>query len=236
MLLVSTNSNPYNWSGSSGAVSITAPSSNTWAQLSLQGNGSVGTGINLGSSGVRHAGIFSLNGSTLSFATNPTNSGISTREHLKIDSAGSVTIPYQPSFYAYHSVTQSLPWDSVWRTLSFNSTGWNTGSCYNTSTNRFTAPVTGKYLVTWMWQIENTNSVIWTYMYPVVNGNRSVLRNKGVSFSDFMTSQNYHTENGSWIMNLTANDYVTIEHIGSSSGGISKDFKSESHWSAILIG
>jgi hypothetical protein len=88
----SDDDNPFNWGGSSNNVSITAAGSNDWAQLSLKGNGTGGTGINLGSGSVRHAGIFSLNGSNLAFATNPTNSGTTTSTAMTILSNGNVGI------------------------------------------------------------------------------------------------------------------------------------------------
>jgi hypothetical protein len=88
----SDDDNPFNWGGSSNNVSISSAGSNDWAQLSLKGNGTGGTGINLGSGSVRHAGIFSLDGSTLAFATNPTNSGTTTSTAMTILSNGNVDI------------------------------------------------------------------------------------------------------------------------------------------------
>lgn len=138
----STNANPFNWSGSTNPVSISADASNTWAQLSLQGNGTGGTGINLGSSGLRHAGIFSLDGSSLAFATNNTNSGISTREHMRIDSAGRVTMPYQPAFMVTQAGSTNNQTGVV---VDFSVVIENRGSHFSLTTNRFTAPVTGMY-------------------------------------------------------------------------------------------
>ena len=88
----SSDDNPFSWSGSSNNVSITSQSGNDWAQLSLKGNGTGGTGINLGAGSVRHAGIFSLSGSDLSFATNATNSGTTTAERMTIKSGGNIGI------------------------------------------------------------------------------------------------------------------------------------------------
>ena len=154
-------------------------------------------------------------------------------ERMKIDSSGRVTLPSQPSFYAYPSVASYNTPVSSWTTVAFNTVGWDVGSNYNGSNYRFTAPVAGKYLITWMLQLENTNEPTWIYAYPIVNGSRSVNRSKGKSFSDFKVTPGYHTENGAWIMNLAANDYVTFDiH----TNGASKDLKGESHWSGILLG
>ena len=146
---------------------------------------------------------------------------------------GIVQQPSQPSFYAYPSVGQVNTPVSAWTTVAFNTTAWNTGNNYNTSNYRFTAPISGKYLITWKIQLENANQPTWIYAYPVVNGSRTVQRTKGVSFSDFKVTPGYHTEQGAWIMNLAYNDYVTFDiH----TNGASKDFKGESQWSGHLLG
>jgi len=146
---------------------------------------------------------------------------------------GIVQKPSQPSFYAYPSVASFNTPVSSWDTLAFNSTGWNTGNHYNTSNYRFTAPISGKYLISWKIQLENANEPTWIYAYPIVNGNRNIDRAKGVSFSDFKVTPNYHTEMGSFLLNLAYNDYVTFDiH----TNGSSKIFKSESHWTGILLG
>jgi len=171
-------------------------------------------------------------------------SGAGSRDFLGLGIAGGVQAAYwhedgivqqpsQPSFYAYPSVASVATPVSSWTTLAFNTTGWNTGNHYNTSNYRFTAPISGKYLISWKLQLENANEPTWIYAYPVVNGSRTVQRTKGVSFSDFKVTPTYHTEMGSFLMNLAYNDYVTFDiH----TNGSSKNFKGESHWSGILLG
>tara|TARA_B100000683_G_scaffold257223_1_gene278514 strand:+ start:29 stop:826 length:798 start_codon:yes stop_codon:yes gene_type:complete len=151
---------------------------------------------------------------------------------MMIDSTGRVTKPNQPSFYAYPSGNQAYPINQ-WNTVQFNTISWNIGGHYNTSNYRWTVPVAGKYLINWMLQLENTNQPNWIYAYPIVNGNRNTDRSRGKSFSDFKVFPTYHTESGSWIMNLSANDYVTFDIYTPDSN---KQFKAESHWSGILLG
>ena len=147
--------------------------------------------------------------------------------------AGEVQAPSQPSFYAYPTTAStSILANSSWQVLPFNAVGWDIGNNYDTTNKRFTAPVAGRYLFTWMCQLENANTVTWAYLYPSVNGSRAQNRGKGVSYSDFKMQPNYHTEQGAWIMNLAAGDYISLDYIGS---GSAKDFKSESHWSGILL-
>ena len=68
--------------------------------------------------------------------TNGTGAGT---ERLRIDSAGRVTMPYQPAFSAHNGGANSSG------AIVFATTLHNNGSHYSTSTGRFTAPVTGMY-------------------------------------------------------------------------------------------
>ena len=64
-------------------------------------------------------------------------------ERMRIDSAGRVTMPYQPAFLALR--TDGGQTTAAGSTFAFNATGFNTGNHYSTSTYRFTAPVNGVY-------------------------------------------------------------------------------------------
>ena len=65
-----------------------------------------------------------------------------TTEKMRIDSAGRVTMPYQPAFLAYKSNGTVSGTGTV---IVFNGTHNNRGGHYNTSNGRFTAPVAGSY-------------------------------------------------------------------------------------------
>jgi len=68
------------------------------------------------------------------------SSGVDT--YIGVDSAGRVTMPYQPAFRAYMNASQSTSITPA----PFNTATMNKGSHYNASTYRFTAPVAGVYL------------------------------------------------------------------------------------------
>ena len=72
-------------------------------------------------------------------------------ERMVIDSAGRVTMPYQPSFKAH--VVGSPTMNST-EVIPFSNTSLNTGSCYNTANRTFTAPVAGIYVFGGVFRIE----------------------------------------------------------------------------------
>jgi len=61
-------------------------------------------------------------------------------ERMRIDSAGRVTMPYQPAFRAGRNAGSVSS-----GTIVFNSVFTNIGNHYNSSTGLFTAPVAGRY-------------------------------------------------------------------------------------------
>lgn len=64
-------------------------------------------------------------------------------ERLRIDSAGRVTTPNQPSFHAYSNA--NLNHGTTDTKYVWNLTRHNIGSHYDTSNGRFTAPIDGRY-------------------------------------------------------------------------------------------
>ena len=124
---------------------------------------------------------------------------------------GQVNFPNQPSFHATAPAVTG-PGNVV----VFGGTGHNTGSNYNTSNGRFTAPVAGKYLFT-----------VSILMNPDANGNyeRILFALNGTSSTsyidtlidlNFSSLSDYHAIQGSCILNLSANDYVEVRNGGQS--------------------
>ena len=88
-------------------------------------------------------------GNTLSFKngvaqTTTVGNDVTLTDRFNIDSAGRVTMPYQPAFTAYYGGGNTV----VSGNLVPPNTSVNTGSHYSTSTGRFTAPVAGVYQFT----------------------------------------------------------------------------------------
>lgn len=132
---------------------------------------------------------------------NSTSTGYNRK--LWIDSSGRVSMPYQPAFNAYGS---SGNYTQAVGVVPFGSTLVNRGGHFNTSNNRFTAPVSGVYYFSvGVWQ-NDTNADVRFYLsvngyivgFPicVANGTRA--------------SNQLWT--GSMPISLTAGDYVEFKN------------------------
>lgn len=120
---------------------------------------------------------------------------------------GKVTMSQQPSFHAtmMNAVNVALPANTD---LPFDTVRHNVGGHYNTSTKRFTAPVSGRYIFTvhifkYTGYANGTN----TYWGFRVNNVDAITTNHGVSGQD-------GGQMLSAVLNLTAGDYVAVQNYG----------------------
>lgn len=111
---------------------------------------------------------------------------------------GYVTVPLQPSFCVYRQSTQNISAGGV---IIWDSTRHNVGSCYNTSTGRFTAPIAGTYL------FSAINNTISTAGDMLIRRNGSNIA--GVEFDP--------SNSGGWlglsipiVLQLSQGDYVDV--------------------------
>jgi hypothetical protein len=125
-------------------------------------------------------------------------------EYARIDSSGRMTTPYQPAFFAGLSATFAHPSGVVKISGTFTATV-NIGSGFNTSTQRFTAPVSGTYYLS---ACVGTNSGGGTFSYLSseiwVNGSRRIIGGwdgGGTAYGKTSTSG---------IAYLNASDYVEL--------------------------
>ena len=117
----------------------------------------------------------------------------------RLDSAGRVTMPYQPCAFAFKSGFGNSTSDSGAGAL--NAVGTNVGGHFNTSTGRFTAPVAGNYHVCWtmMNNQGNTGTAV------------CILRINDVGYKYFHV-ENSHPQGQSdqAIVTLSAGDWLDI--------------------------
>tara|TARA_A200000159_G_scaffold146567_1_gene152999 strand:+ start:253 stop:1632 length:1380 start_codon:yes stop_codon:yes gene_type:complete len=152
-----------------------------------------------------HIASHSLNnwGGELAFHTKPANGtpNNTTNEVMRMHANGHITQPSQPSFAAYRNQDGYSLNNEV---FPFNVTRHNTGSHFNTGNHRFTAPVAGRYIFTF-YSILNTQINSGVYSFRV---NNSTSYGHNVHFTTVNSSWDHVST--SQIMNLSANDYVTL--------------------------
>ena len=128
------------------------------------------------------------------------DAAISFAQGMKSSNAGIVTMPYQPAFSAYRNaghVTSGV--------LVCNGEHFDTGGNHNTSNGRFTAPVAGKYMISTFHMCVNNAGTLDNKYYSVnVNGSiyKEVYNSSGGAV--------HHQFNWSGLIQLAANDYVTL--------------------------
>ena len=153
-------------------------------------------------------------------------------ERMRIDSAGRVTKPAQPGFNAAGETTVSVSISNY--ILALPTALTNRGSHYNTSTHRFTAPVTGMYMfahkVTW------ASSGTGVAVHLSVNGSPF---GGAAAYSEtfgYSSAGGYSTTSASVSMvQLNANDFVDLRTVMYNSSAQSIDL-TRSSFSGCLIG
>lgn len=146
---------------------------------------------------------------------------------LNLDSAGRLLTPTRPSFYIRKTGSQSAANGTV---VTFDTVVTNIGSCYNTSTNLFTAPVAGFYSFTakiWL----NRSTLAYAAFSPCLNGTQ--LSGTGA----YTDASGVSSGNLTYIVNiqyyLNANDTFSFK-IDCPSSTVSID--NSGYFSGFLIG
>ncbi|QPX47974.1 hypothetical protein PQC13_gp009 [Synechococcus phage S-SRM01] len=164
------------------------------------GNGSFAGGI-YGSNSGNVTTIISPQ--TINFVTSST-------QRLSIDSSGRITAPFQPSCSVYLSTNQNIT-SSTWTQLNINTSRFNTGNNFNTSTYTFTAPVAGKYFISYTVNFALDTTIVnsGSYLYTAIKVN-GAFYHYGQGFRNSVIWKNDSTLSAGQLVNLAANDTVNL--------------------------
>jgi hypothetical protein len=150
-------------------------------------------------------------------------------EKMRIDESGRVKMPYQPGFFARGNTSQWLHgstggWNTIVNgiahangtTIGVNLTegasahlnGYDTGSDFNTSNGRFTAPVEGKYLIHGSIYCAKVSTSANDYMHFLVYVNGQQINQMYTMGGHKQAYQMDFSLNISSVLFLEQNDYV----------------------------
>ena len=183
---------------------------------------------------IAYNGSHSGNPHTLALKSNNSagNLGFFTNnsENMTIAANGAVTMPKQPSFWVSGTAASGMVSYASNAEIVFSNAQSNTGSYYNTSTGRFTAPVAGAYLFSGTLQGAKASNYRWT------------IKKNGVQFGSGGANSDcvphgYNVDVGQTtntiVLQLAANDYVSC---AVRTGQAMAVYGGHSYFSGVLVG
>jgi hypothetical protein len=157
--------------------------------------------------------------------------GVAGESHFKIDSAHILTMDKQPAFLAdLTALQENLP-TGQFNTLNFDNEIYDQNADFNTSTKTFTAPVTGRYMLSANMNFLNVDIDASYYQIELKTSNRAYLHILSPKFTEDVP---YYTANISICADMDASDtaYVRVYQSG---GAAQTDINASSHFSGFLV-
>jgi hypothetical protein len=149
-------------------------------------------------------------------------------ERFRLNSAGLMTVPYQPCFSARQTTSGITTTGAAEQ--KFDVVLFNTGSYYNASTGRFTAPISGRYYFAFQMLTNNSNNRCICYLAKNLGSSNPP------SVEASATAQNYNSISAFGIFDLTAGDYVSIQNASSSDAQFYGNPSNQNWFVGYLIG
>ena len=180
--------------------------SSTYVTIRNASAGDVSSGYNIKSGSTTTSSLYGnaaegwttvLSGGSLGFRVNNASSGFNP---MNIDTSGRVTKPNQPCFSVAASYT-NIPLATTTQ-VTLGTERFDVGS--NLASNVFTAPVTGKYLFTYIFYFSSLDADHTTLDATIKTSNRQYQQT--VQPSAFMNSDGNFSLTGSMICDMDAND------------------------------
>ena len=158
---------------------------------------------------------------------------VNNAERMKIDSTGAVTMPAQPAFKGQPSSEQTNLSVNAWNTIVFGTEAYDTNADFASST--FTAPVTGKYILTVNLYLQNIDSAATSITCELHTSNDDYPIFVTMPGVDFSADIGFRAFNGGVLADMDANDTATVR-VYPEGGAAQTDVNVSSTYSGMLIG
>ena len=142
---------------------------------------------------------------------------VTTPNGIKISSIGAVTKPYQPAFQVGPSSDQNNVDDND--TIAFGYEEFDLNGDF--SSNTFTAPVTGKYLLTASVRVDNIDTAANWVRIEIITSNQHY-KSSIIDPGDLASDPNYWTFEQTVLADMDAGDTAFVQY-GQSGGAVQAD-------------
>jgi len=163
--------------------------------------------------------------------SNGANATLSPVTVMKIDNTGAVTMPLQPAFLAMPNAVQDNVAEGADVLIVFGSERFDNNSDF--SSNTFTAPVTGRYFLSYslfVQAVDNAPTYFETYL---VTSNRTY--NHTIDPRGFDADPLYWTFNQAIVADMDAGDTAQIKINIHNGGTVQTDINNHSYFSGYLV-